>query len=301
MPVATKRKRTTTASEDTASSPPMKKASRPSYTTQQKAAIQAFVEATSTDRVQAAKWLRNHNWNTSAAANQYFAVDGGQASTVSKSTLNKLFDKYREDVANEPDEVNIEGTMALLNDIEVSPEDVGALIFSELVKSPSLGRLTRTEFVDSLAALGIPDIKKLRDTVQQRRQSLASPTFRPTFKQIYKHTFLLARAQGQKAVALDMATEYWRLLFTSPSLEWTSQNTPWLEWWIEFLQEKYKKSVNKDMWDQTLVFAEKTLADEALSFWSEDSAWPGVIDEFVEYIKTDKRGGQNAGDAMDTA
>lgn len=273
----------------------------PAYTTQQKAAIQAFVEATSTDRVQAAKWLRNHNWNTSAAANSYFAVGGGQASTVSKSTLNKLFDKYREDVANEPDEVNIEGTMALLNDIEVSPEDVGALIFSELVKSPSLGRLTRTEFVDSLAALGIPDIKKLRDTVQQRRQSLASPTFRPTFKQIYKHTFLLARAQGQKAVALDMATEYWRLLFTSPSLEWTSQNTPWLEWWIEYLQEKYKKSVNKDMWDQTLVFAEKTLADEALSFWSEDSAWPGVIDEFVEYIKTDKRGGQNAGDAMDTA
>lgn len=49
------------------------------------------------------------------------------------------------------------------------------------------------------------------------------------------------------------------------------------------------------------MFAEKTLADEALSFWSEDSAWPGVIDEFVEYIKTDKRGGQNAGDAMDTA
>ncbi|OBW64290.1 MAG: YjgF-like protein [Aureobasidium pullulans] len=109
----------------------------PAYTTQQKAAIQAFVEATSTDRVQAAKWLRNHNWNTSAAANQYFAAGGGQASTVSKSTLNKLFDKYREDVANEPDEVNIEGTMALLNDIEVSPEDVGALIFSELVKSPS--------------------------------------------------------------------------------------------------------------------------------------------------------------------
>lgn len=85
---------------------------------------------------------------------RYFAAGGGQASTVSKSTLNKLFDKYREDVANEPDEVNIEGTMALLNDIEVSPEDVGALIFSELVKSPSLGRLTRTEFVDSLAALG---------------------------------------------------------------------------------------------------------------------------------------------------
>jgi DCN1-like protein 1/2 len=75
-------------------------------------------------------------------------------STANKGTLNKLFDKYREDVAGEPDEVNIEGTMQLLNDIDVSPDDVGALIFSEMVKSPSLGRLTRTEFVDSLATLG---------------------------------------------------------------------------------------------------------------------------------------------------
>ncbi|KAH0158299.1 DUF298-domain-containing protein, partial [Aureobasidium melanogenum] len=120
-----------------------------------------------------------------------------------------------------------------------------------------------------------------------------------TFKSIYKHTFILARQPGQKAVALENATEYWRLLLTSPSLQWSTPNTPWLDWWIEFLTEKYKKSVNKDMWDQTLVFAEKTLVDEALSFWSEDSAWPGVIDEFVEYVKTDKRGGQGVGDAME--
>ena len=87
---------------------------------------------------------------------RYFQSGGlsSGSSTASKSTLNKLFDKYREDVANEPDEVNIEGTMQLLEDIDVSPDDVGALIFSEMVKSPSLGKLTRTEFVDSLAALG---------------------------------------------------------------------------------------------------------------------------------------------------
>lgn len=145
----------------------------------------------------------------------------------------------------------------------------------------------------------ISDTKKLKDVVHKRRDQLAEPSFRPTFKQIYKHTFTLGRVQGQKAVALDAATEYWRVLFTSPSLEWTSSKTPWLDWWIEFVTTKYKKSVNKDMWDQTLVFAEKTLADEELSFWSEDSAWPGVIDEFVEFVKNDKRGGQAAGDAME--
>jgi DCN1-like protein 1/2 len=79
---------------------------------------------------------------------------GVGVSTASKSTLNKLFDKYRDDVANEPDEIGIDGTMKLLEDMDISPDDVGALVFSEMVKSPSLGKLTRTEFVDSLAALG---------------------------------------------------------------------------------------------------------------------------------------------------
>jgi DCN1-like protein 1/2 len=44
--------------------------------------------------------------------------------------------------------------MKLLEDLDISPDDVGSLIFSEMVKSPTLGKLTRTEFVDSLAALG---------------------------------------------------------------------------------------------------------------------------------------------------
>jgi DCN1-like protein 1/2 len=145
----------------------------------------------------------------------------------------------------------------------------------------------------------INDVKKMSETVQQRRDSLGEQSFRATFKNIYKHTFKLAKVPEQKAVGLEMASEYWRLLFTKPSLEWSTASTPWLEWWIEFLTEKYKKSVNKDLWDQTLVFAEKTLADEGMSFWSEDSAWPGVIDEFVEYVKTDKRGGQGVGDAME--
>jgi DCN1-like protein 1/2 len=92
--------------------------------------------------------------NTPTRFFQSGSSGGGGVSTASKSTLNKLFDKYRDDVANEPDEINIDGTMKLLEDMDISPDDVGALVFSEMVKSPSLGKLTRTEFVDSLAALG---------------------------------------------------------------------------------------------------------------------------------------------------
>lgn len=39
------------------------------------------------------------------------------------------------------------------------------------------------------------------------------------------------------------------------------------------------------MWNQTLEFAFKSIDDESLDFWSEDGAWPGVIDEFVAWYK----------------
>ena len=59
--------------------------------------------------------------------------------------------------------------------------------------------------------------------------------------------------------------------------------------WLSYLKEKWTKSVNKDMWNQTLEFYKKVVADETLAFWSEDGAWPGVIDDFVAYAKV-KRG-----------
>jgi DCN1-like protein 1/2 len=79
------------------------------------------------------------------------------------------------------------------------------------------------------------------------------------------------------------------MLFSSSGYEWRTRQTPWLDWWLEFQQEKYKKAINKDLWKQTLKFAEQTLKDESLGFWSEESSWPSVIDDFVEWVKTEKR------------
>ena len=39
----------------------------------------------------------------------------------------------------------------------------------------------------------------------------------------------------------------------------------------------------------------KSLEDESMSWWSEDGAWPGVLDEFVEYV----RGKRDGGNEMD--
>ena len=117
------------------------------------------------------------------------------------------------------------------------------------------------------------------------------------FTKTYKGTFLLARPSNAKVVQLDDAIDYWRLVLSAPSLQWSTDTTPWLGWWTEYLQLKWKKSVSKDMWDQTGVFVRKSLEDESMSWWSEEGSWPGVIDEFVAYVKAKREEGAK----MDTA
>lgn len=110
-------------------------------------------------------------------------------------------------------------------------------------------------------------------------------TDRSLFKKVYKHTFLAGRERDQKALGLETAVVYWEMLFTKPGWEWKSKNHDWLELWKKFLDEKWTRSVNRDMWNMALEFAFKSSQDETLSFWSEDGAWPSVIDDFVEWCK----------------
>lgn len=132
------------------------------------------------------------------------------------------------------------------------------------------------------------------DTVAKQKTYVAQqvkqlPNDPALFKRVYRHTFVCARESGAKALKVDDALVYWGMLFSPAGRPWATATTNWFELWSEFLQTKWTKSVNKDMWNQTLEFANKSMQDESLSFWSEDGAWPGVIDEFVAYVK-EKRG-----------
>lgn len=105
------------------------------------------------------------------------------------------------------------------------------------------------------------------------------------FKRVYRHTFYAGKEPGQKALDLENAIVYWGMLFTAPGRPWATKSHNWLQLWTTFLGEKWTRSVNRDMWNQTLEFATKTMQDETLSFWNEDGAWPSVIDDFVAWCR----------------
>ncbi|EMD87806.1 hypothetical protein COCC4DRAFT_199932 [Bipolaris maydis ATCC 48331] len=261
------------------------------YSSQQKAAIQQFMNFTQLDRNSAIRALKSYGWDAQSAVNAYYSGGSApQASPAAKSALNALFDKYREDDAQDKDVVGVEGTMKFFADIGVNAEDLDALATFEIIQAPTMGEMSREGFVKGWTERNCDTVDKQRMYIQSVKEEL--PKNKELFTRVYKFTFPLARAQGQKAVALDSAVVFWELLFGSPlsAVKWSTEKTPWLSWWTEFVNSQWKKSVNKDMWNETLKFAQLTLEDESMGFWSEESSWPSVIDEFVEWVKKEKRG-----------
>lgn len=223
----------------------------------------------------------------------FFKGSAGGRTNPLHSSLNQTFDKYRNDVKHEPDVIGINGTSTLLEELEIDISDVGALVLSEVVQSPSLGNITREGWMQGWTEYGVDTLPKMRNVVLQRRSQLATDL--EVLKSVYNHTFVLGLQERQKALPLDVATAFWRLIFVAPSFEWGTAQTPWLDWWIEYNEEKVKKAVNKDLWKQTLTFAVKTVQDDSLSFWNEESSWPSIIDEFVGWVRGEKqRGGTDA-------
>ncbi|KAI9760097.1 MAG: Scaffold-type E3 ligase [Geoglossum simile] len=181
--------------------------------------------------------------------------------------------------------------MRYFTDLKVELEEITVLVICEALKSPAIGEFVRDGFIEGWKTLGAETLDKQRTLVPRLRKSIQVD--RALLKRVYRNTFLLARNPGQKAVALDTAIDYWNLFFRNSSgFAWNTASTPWLDWYIEYIQERWKKTVNRDMWNMTLEFVLKSTEDETMSWWEEAGAWPGVLDDFVHFVneKREKAG-----------
>ncbi|MCJ1238822.1 Scaffold-type E3 ligase [Varicellaria rhodocarpa] len=203
--------------------------------------------------------------------------------TATNSNLNTLFDLYRDASSGSADLLGVEGTIKYLGDLGIQLDEVAVLAVLTELAAPTMGELTRQGFLDGWKNDQADSIPKQQAKVNHFRATIS--TDQRLFTRVYKHTFILARNPGQKSVQLDAAIEYWRLLLTAPSVNWDTPATPWLAWWIEYLEAHWKKSISKDTWDMTMKFVAESLKDETMGFWNEDGAWPSVIDDFVRFVK----------------
>ncbi|KAL4955015.1 Cullin binding-domain-containing protein [Aspergillus filifer] len=259
----------------------------PPYSAAQKQQIAQFVSFTQAKDTVATKFLRSARWNVEEAIDAYFqSPQGGSGATF---TINQIFDQYRDSPEENPDTIGIEGAMRYFSDIKVELDEVTCLAIAELLQSPSMGEFTREGFLNGWRSVQCDTLQKMAAHASTLRARI--PTDPSLFRKIYRFTFPLCLVQGQRNLQFEIAVEQWNLFFTPPKggVAWNTHTTPWLDWWVEFLESRGKRPVNKDLWNQVEVFMRKSHDDENFSWWSEDGAWPGALDDFVGWVR-EKRG-----------
>ncbi|KAI0399885.1 Cullin binding-domain-containing protein [Xylaria palmicola] len=258
----------------------------PPQTTAQKAAIANFVAITGASDKTAAKYLKNASYKLHEAVDAYFQTNGS-SSAAKEVQLNQLFDSLRNEKEDGKDSLGADSAMGYLQSIGVGFEDASLFLAVELLQAPSIGEIPREGFVSGWKETGV-EAKVEAQAAHLKQLASLMTRERDLFRKVYRYAFVAGKERDQRALSLDMAVLYWDTLFKGPpGQRWVGSATrlDWLGEWKAFLQENWRRSVNRDMWNQTLEFAFKSSDDESLGFWSEDGAWPGVIDEFVAWYR----------------
>ncbi len=121
---------------------------------------------------EAKKFLEKHK-RLDVAVDAYFHESAGRrqsggASSASSSKLTALFDKYKGAILvwiccaqrliilieSDGEDISIDGTIQLCQDLDVNPEDVVLLCVAYELKSKRMGTWTRKEWIDGWKALG---------------------------------------------------------------------------------------------------------------------------------------------------
>jgi DCN1-like protein 1/2 len=193
--------------------------------------------------------------------------------------------------------------MRYLQSLDIGLEEPTVLALSELLRAPTMGEFSRAGFLEGWSSISVSTFDGMRSRVPALRASLSSDE--DTFKRVYLFTYNFARSPGQKSLALEVATEYWKLLLNGrfPSAH--------LRAWIEFLEREYGKSVAKDTWNCMYDFVQLVQKDPGLKGYDLDGkletpllpfshfcaavsylmgsanlgtgAWPSILDDFVRY------------------
>ncbi|KAI0532391.1 Cullin binding-domain-containing protein [Xylaria digitata] len=262
----------------------------PPQTSAQKAAVSNFVAITGASDRTATKYLKNVSYKLNEAIDAFFQANGGGSGAASgpnrDTQLNQLFDSLRNEQEDGKDTLGADSAMGYLQSIGVGLEDASLFLAVELLQAPSIGEIPRAGFVYGWKEAGV-EVKTEAQAAHLKHLAGLMTRERDLFRKVYRYAFVAGKEGEQRALSLEMALLYWDTLFKRPGQSWVGSSTKidWLNEWRNFLQENWKRSVNRDMWNQTLEFAFKSIDDESLGFWSEDGAWPGVIDEFVAWYK----------------
>uniref|UniRef100_A0A7S0KXW4 Defective in cullin neddylation protein n=1 Tax=Asterionellopsis glacialis TaxID=33640 RepID=A0A7S0KXW4_9STRA len=222
-------------------------------------------------------------WNSSSGSRRHHYKSGyGQPQSKPKPTINekeaeKLFLEYAD-----PDDSTIasmEGISKLCDALEIDPlSDIRILVLLwKLGANEKPAEISQREWMAGCNKLQIDSLDKFKTLLPSLDTGFLAPS---EFKEFYKFCFQFNRQGTHRTLDKDMVIALLGMILTEGGR--IPQDR--LDSFCQFLESS--KSYSRITLDQWTSFLDFCLECEDLSSYDEaTSAWPVLIDEYVEYME----------------
>eukprot|EP00803_Ostreobium_quekettii_P011742 evm.model.scf_1231.1 EVM.evm.TU.scf_1231.1 scf_1231:20138-29551(-) len=138
---------------------------------------------------------------------------------------------------------------------------------------PDVVRSQLNELQAGVQGAGLHGERALAAVVQARDRCLFQNLDCNTFTLFYRFVFFVCRDMGKRALQVERAVQAWKIVLKN--------RFRLLDRWCEFVMGSARLVITEDTWRQVLDFSRQIHED--LRNYDPSSAWPVLLDEFVDY------------------